>query len=182
MASDKVNLTVVEMVVNLADQGGVPLAELCNGLSLNERELRHRTVELPWELFVELTERLEAKVGAARLEALAAEVEVLSPIGLRLLGRFVSATLLMRFVCRLVGPSMYPMYETSWRELPQADGALVGHLSLRLAPGLRSCRVLFRLHGIGTAALPRMLGQPALPLRMETTERGGDYWFTLRGA
>ena len=182
MTSQKVNHTVVEMVVNLADLGGVPLVELCSGLPVNERELRHRLVELPWDVFAELMERLEARLGAARMEAMARKIEVLSPIGLRLLGRFLSAAVLMRFVCRLIGPSMYPMYETSWRELPQPDGGLVGHLTLQLKPGLRGCRGLFGLHGIATAALPRMMGQPALPLRMEVTERSGEYWFTLRDA
>lgn len=182
MTGPTVNFTVVEMVVNLADLCDVPLAALCDGLAINERELRHRAVELPWDTMVELVERLEARVGADRLEALASDIENLSPIGQRLLGRFVSTRLLMRFVCQLVGPAMYPMYAASWRELDASDGSQLGHLSLRLEPGLRGCRMLFRLHGVGTAALPRMLGQPALPLRMEVTDRGGDYWFTLRGA
>lgn len=181
MSGSRVSHTVVEMIVNTADGAGVTLGELCAGLPVTERELRHRASDLEWDVAVELFERLEEKIGRARLDDLVSHIEHVSPIGQRVFGRFVSVPLLMRFACQLVGPAMYPMYEVSW-EAAERDGALVGHLSLRLKPGLRGCSVLFRLHGIATAALPRMIGHPPVPVRSETSDRGGDYWFTLREA
>ncbi|MEW5738894.1 MAG: hypothetical protein AB1938_08195 [Myxococcota bacterium] len=165
--------------MNSADQTGVPLPELCAGLPFDAHLLRHRVADLEWDFFVELLERLEARAGTEKILALCATVPDISPTGRSLFRHFVSARLLMRFVCSVVGPSMYPMYESSWEETEQPDGGVVGHLRIRLRPGFRGCRLIFRIHAAANAAVPCFIGHPALPVRAETDERGGDYWFTL---
>lgn len=181
MADHRVAHSVAQMLVTLADREEVSLAELCKGLPIDERTLRRRLSGLEWELFVELIERLEARLGRARLLGHSAVVPDISFIGRRLLGRFVSSRALLRFVCRVMGPSMYPMYATTYDEERQDDGTLVAHLTLRLADGLRGCRTIFDLNGVATAALPLFIDEAPFPLRTVTTARGGDYWFTLKG-
>ncbi len=169
---------VVEMLVETADQADVSVAELCAGLPVNEVLLRHPR-GLDWDVAVELFERLEGRIGPERLRALARRVPDISPIGRRLLGRFLGPRLLLRFVFRALGPTMYPMYRVDYAERALPDGALEVHLQLRLEDGFRDCQTLFDLHGISTAALPMMIGQPPLAFRASTTGRSGEYWFTV---
>lgn len=176
---ESVTHSAVELLVNSADQAGVPLSELCAGLPFDAHLLRHRVANLRWEHFVEVLERLEARAGAERILALCASMPELSPTGRRLFRRFVSTRLLMRFVCSVVGPSMYPMYQSDWDETEQPDGSVVGHLRIRLRPGFRGCRLIFRIHAAANAAVPCFVGHPPLAVRAKTDERGGDYWFTL---
>ena len=179
MSSQELSPIVVEMLVALADRADVSLEELCEGLAADERTLRAQG-GLDWGVAAELIERLEARIGPERLRALAARVPDISSMGRRILGRFISPATMLRFVFGAVGPTMYPMYVTSYDEQPGPDGAIEFHVRMRLKDGFRDCRTMFDLHGVSTAALPSMIGQPPLPWRAETTGRGGDYWFTVR--
>ncbi|MCC6337035.1 MAG: hypothetical protein IT380_23960 [Myxococcales bacterium] len=179
MAAEVVTHAVVEMLVNLADQLDAPLAALCEGMPFDAHALRHRTSELKWDLVVELLDRLEARAGAERIVGLCATIQDVSPTGRGILRHFVSARLLMRFVCTVMGPTMYPMYDASWTEGELPDGAVEGHLRLALKPGFRSCPLIFRMHGPAMAAVPCFIGHPLLAWREETSGRHGDYWYRL---
>ncbi|PZR06945.1 MAG: hypothetical protein DI536_29180 [Archangium gephyra] len=165
---------VVEMVVEAADRGGVPLHELIDTLSIDPTALRLRKHRLDWEDFVVLVERLEGRVGPARLDALCAQLPSLAPSGRRLLGVFVSERLLYRFVNQLLGPTSYPMIHTTWTE----EGN-VGHLRLRLRDGLSGSRTVFRIFSGALAAMPLFIGHPQPSVRHQLTARGGDYWVQL---
>lgn len=177
MQSRDLSPIVVEMLVGLADQAEVSVAELCAGLPVAEDQLRHPG-GLDWDVAVECIERLEARIGPERLRALGGRVPDISPIGRRLLGRFIGPAMMLRFVFRAIGPTMYPMYRIEQDERPLPDGAVELHVRLQLKDGFRDCRTMFDLHGISTAALPTMIGLPPLPFRAETTGRSGEYWFT----
>lgn len=179
MNSRELSPIVVEMLVGLADAADVPVGELCAELPVTEDTLRHPS-GLEWDLAVDLIERLEAQIGAERLRALSQRVPDISPIGQRLLGRFLSPALMLRFVFRAIGPTMYPMYAIEHDEQELPDGALELHVRLQLKDGFRDCQTLFDLHGLSTAALPAMIGRPPLPYRASTSGRGGEYWFTVR--
>lgn len=165
---------VVEMVVEAADRGGVPLDELIDTLAIDPTALRLRKHRLDWEDFVVLVERLERRVGAERLDALCAQLPSLAPSGRRLLSVFVSQRLLYRFVNQLVGPTSYPMLHTSWSE----DGH-VGHLRLRLRDGLTGSRTLFRVFTVGLVSMPLFIGHPPASVRNQITARSGDYWVQM---
>lgn len=179
MSNRDVSHAVVEMLVAIADQGGLSLAELCEGLPVDEHQLRRRLGGLEWGLAVELMDRIEARIGPERLRALAVRVPDISPVGRGILGRFLRPRLMLSFVFRAIGPTMFPMYLVSYDDAEQPDGTVVAHLSLRLKEGFRESRTFFDLHGISTAALPTLVGQAALPVRAVTTGRSGEYWFTM---
>ncbi len=180
MAEPQVAHSVVEMVVAMADRGELSLEALCADLPVDERTLRRRLRGLEWGLFVELILRLEQRLGRAQLFAFSGAVPDISPVGRRILGRFVSAPNLMRFVCRVMGPAMYPMYATTYAEAEREDGALEARLTLKLDDGLRGCRTVFEINGVATAAVPRFIEQPPFALFAQTTERGGEYRFVLQ--
>lgn len=171
---------VVEMLVHLADLGAVPLAELCEGLAVDERTLRRRIGGLDWDLAVELIERLEARLGPERLRALAHRITEISPTGRRLLARVVGARRMLRFVFQTLGPTMYPMYDLTYAERELPSGATEHLVTLRLKEGFRGCQTLFDLHAISTAVLPTMNQEAPLEYRAVTSPRGGDYSFTVR--
>ena len=181
MADQTVAHVVVEMLVGVADRAGLPLAELCAGLPIEEDTLRRRLGGLEWSLFAELMDRLEARLGHEAFLAQCATVKEVSPISQRLLGSFLSPRRLLKAVGVLFGPSMYPMYTTRFVEREEA-GALVAHLTLRLQDGLRGSRSVFDAHAAAMSGLPAFIGQPPFPTRSVTTDRGGDYWFTVRPA
>lgn len=172
---------VVEMVVAMVDREGLSLEALCEGLPVDPAQLRRRLGGLEWDHFATLMERLEAHLGPAAFREACALVPERSPTSARILRRFVSGRLLLHFVFRAMGPSMYPMYRTAFSEAQTADGRGVFHVNLELRPGFRDCRAVFSAHGVATAALPRLLGQPPFLLREEVRPRGGDYWFTEPG-
>jgi len=179
MPNRKVSHAVLEMIVALADNAKLSLTELTTGLPVSESDLRRRLGGLEWELAAELMERIEAGIGPERIRELAGRIPDISSVARGLLGRFVKPRLMLSFVFRTIGPTMYPMYDVRFEELEQPDGTVVAHLVLRLKEGFRECRTFFDLNGIGTAALPTVIGQPALEFRAEATGRGGEYWFTL---
>lgn len=179
MQSREVGHVVVEMLVLLADQAGLSWAELCEGLPIDERALRHRSGGLDWELAAEFVERIEARIGPERLRVLTAKVPEISSITRRLLARFVGARLMLRFAFRTFVPSMFPMYELQSEEQQRPDGGAVLHVTATLKPGFRGCRAMFDLHGPSTAALPTLSGEPALSFRAVTSDRSGEYWFDV---
>lgn len=179
MRDRDVSHAVVEMLVGVADQAGLSLPGLCVGLPVDERALRRRLGGLDWDVATKLIDRLETATGPERLRELAARVPDISPFARGLLGRFLRPRLMLGFVFRTVGPSMFPMYRVRFTDVEQPDGSFVAHLSLHLDDGFRDCQTLFDLHGISTAALPTLVGQPPLAVRSITTGRSGDYWFTL---
>jgi hypothetical protein len=171
---------MVDLVCSIAESVGVPLDELSEGLPVDLRAARLRLRGLDWDLFVELFDRLGARAGRERLLAECARLPENSVAGRLQLGRFISPRLLLSFVCRVTGPVLYPMYHSTYEEETQPDGAVVAHLVLRLKDGFRGCRLLFDAQAISTAALPTFIGLAPLPVRAETTERGGEYWFTVK--
>jgi hypothetical protein len=180
MPDRQVSHFVVEAVVALADHAQLSVSELCEGLSVDEHDLRRRMGGLAWDELVMLVERMEAKTGRDRLIELGTRVTQLAPIAQTVLRRLIKPRHMLHFVFRTLGPSMYPMYTLAYDEQEQPDGSVVVHVSLRLKEGFRDCPTLFALHGVSTAAIPVILGDAPLPVRSETTGRGGDYWFTVR--
>lgn len=180
MPHRQVSHFVVESLVTVADHAGLSLEELCEGLPVSAGDLRRRMDGLPWDVLVEFIERIEARVGADRLRELSTQVTQLAPIARAALRRLVRPRHMLRFVFRVLGPTMYPMYTVALDEKDLPDGSTEVHVELRLREGFRECATLFSLHGVATAHIPVTYGDPPLPVRTEHTSRGGDYWFTVR--
>lgn len=176
MSDREITHAVVEMFVNVIDRSGQPLAELIEGLPVTERRLRGWVGGLDWDVFVEMFERLDARVGRERLTEEFCWLPDISPIGRSLFSRLVSPQALLGFVARVMGPSMFPMYESSYDDGARSGNAVI---QLRLREGFRGCRAIFEVHGPSMGALPLFLGKPAFPTRTEATERGGTYTFTV---
>lgn len=175
----KVAHSIVELVVNVADRSGLSLDELARGLPVDVRQLRRLSGGLEWPHFVEMVERIEARIGYERLETLCARVPDLAPASRRILSNFVSARTLIRFVCRLMGPNQYPMFEASYDERQDDRGELIGHVRMRLRPGFRECLTVFKLMGPAQASIPCFLGQPPTRFTAQPTPRGTDTQLVL---
>lgn len=161
---------VVAMLVNAADRTGTSLEELTRGTPVTEPQLRALFSKLDWDLFVELLERLEGRVGYARLEAICSYVPDIATGDRSFLGAFASPRMLYRFVNGLAGPSMYPMFQSVHEELPDGSFRLV----ITLRDGCRPCHTFFRLMVPANAAVPCFLGLPASEVVAHTHERGLD--------
>ncbi|MEW5738201.1 MAG: helix-turn-helix transcriptional regulator [Myxococcota bacterium] len=170
----KVAHSVVEMLVNLADRCEIPLEEVARGLPVDVPRLRRLVGGLEWEYFIEMLERIEARVGYERLEAICAHVPDIAPVSQRMLANFVSARMLIRFVCRLFGPNQYPMFDCGYEESTNDAGELIGHVRMRLRPGFRENHTIFRLMAPAQASIPCFLGLPPTRAVGVATPRGTD--------
>ena len=178
MTSRHVSRVITDMVVRLAASGGVSVGELLEGLDVDEADFHQPYAALEWDVFAACMERLDVLLGPKRFDELANTAPEVVPTVQGLLGFFVSPRALMRFVNQFFGPSTYPMLDSHYDEVKR-DGRLVGHLRLTVREGFASAPAFFRTMAPATAALPRIAGHPALPVRFTSGPRGGEYWFTL---
>lgn len=178
MSDRDVSHAAVEILVNFADRAGLSLVELCEGLPIDDRRLSARLGSLDWELFVALIDRLDTRLGRERFLELFRALPELDPFGRSVLSRMISNRALLSFVCRVGGPSMFPMYETSYED-HVVDGVLVARLRMRLKDGFKGCQAIFEAHAVSLAAMPCFLGRPPCLVKTIATERGGEYELTL---
>jgi len=178
MQQRHISRVITDMVVRLAASGGVSVNELIEGIDVDAKVFRRPYAALEWDVFAACMDRFDAIVGAKRFDELAAVAPEVVPTVQGLLGFFVSQRALLRFVNEFFGPSSYPMLESRYEELTE-KGQLVGHLTLKVRPGFASAPAFFRTMAPATAALTRLTGHGALPVRFESGPRGGEYWFTL---
>lgn len=171
---NKVAHSVVEMLVTLADRCGVPLEELADGLPVDAPRLRRLVGGLEWDYATQMLERLEARAGFERLEALCSYIPGIAPESRHVVANFVSARMLIRFITRLMGPNQYPMLECGYHESTNEAGELIGHVSMRLRPGFRECHTIFRLMPASQASIPCFLGLPPTRAVGRTSPRGAD--------
>jgi len=137
----------------------VEVGDLVAGLVGSSRELREGHVRVPWDVFVELLERLEAEVGSRE--------------GLESLGESVSRARPAPVLRRLAGLSASPeiLYRAGqrWalrRAMPMLDSRIerAGAARLRIVcavpPPLRPCPQLFHMATGVLRATPRILDLP----------------------
>lgn len=178
MTTRHVSRVITDMVLRLAASGGVSVRELVKGVDVDAAAFRQPCAALEWDAFAACMERLDVLLGRQRFDELAAVVPEVVPTVQGMLGFFVSPRALMRFVNQVFGPSTYPMIDSRYAEVRER-GQLLGHLRLTLRAGFANAPAFFRTMAPATAALPRLAGHAALPVRFTSGPRGGEYWFTL---
>ncbi|NUO51021.1 MAG: PAS domain-containing protein [Polyangiaceae bacterium] len=155
---------------------GLPVDRLIEGLPVRREDFHRIDKRIPWDVLVEVCERIQAEFGAqATRDAgrCAVEGDVFRNVR-RIAGLFVDTRDIYRSSLFWIAPSMFPTVKVGW----EADGDRSFVVTLEIREPYRGSTAWMNLVAGGLEGIPEILGLPPAKVTAEISPRRTRYVVT----